>query len=148
MMLSYTQLDKATSVAFLFLNYLLQQRYNFSFDINKTYHLPLHPMKFFAFLMAIMVLSLSVMPCADYDFAMGNSKAKQELSKSDHQQDNPIQDACSPFCQCSCCTGFSISHLVATVLSAPTLASNPTSSFLPSDLIEVSYPIWQPPQSV
>ena len=46
-------------------------------------------MKIFAFLMAITVLALSVVPCADDADAMDNSKAKTELTKSTHQTDSP-----------------------------------------------------------
>lgn len=103
-------------------------------------------MKFFAFLMAIMVLALSVMPCADDANAMNNRKAKTELIKSSHQQDNPKSDECSPFCQCSCCAGFSVNHFVAEIATIPKYESNSASSFLPANVREVALPIWQPPQ--
>ncbi len=69
--------------------FAMQPCFKYCFVINKTYRLPLHPMKLFTFLMAIMVLTLSVMPCADDANAMDNSKAKTELTKSTHRQDSP-----------------------------------------------------------
>jgi len=105
-------------------------------------------MKFFALIMAILVLALSVMPCADNEALQGKEGAKTELSKTTKQQNYPIQDDCSPFCQCSCCAGFSINHLVASVATELYISGNPTSSFLPSEVINVSLPIWQPPQLV
>lgn len=103
-------------------------------------------MKIIAFIMAVMVLALSVMPCADDANAANSSKAKMELTKSTHQKDSPQNEACSPFCQCSCCTGFTINHFVATINVIPQYNTNPISSFLPSDVREVALPVWQPPQ--
>ncbi len=103
-------------------------------------------MKFFAFIMAFLVLALSVMPCAD-SYAMDN-KEKNEVSKSANQQDEDQQDECSPFCHCTCCAGFSVNHCIAAIATIPIYASNHLSSFLPSDIIGITSPIWQPPQLV
>jgi len=111
-------------------------------------HLSLHPMKFFALIMAILVLALSVMPCADNDTLQGKQGAKTELSKTAKQKDNPIQDDCSPFCHCACCAGFSINHTVAVLSKATAYAESHKTSFLPSEVIEIVSPIWQPPRSV
>jgi hypothetical protein len=54
-------------------------------------------MKFLALIMAILVLELSVMPCADSDEFHGKESAKTEISKTGEQRQNPIQDCCSPF---------------------------------------------------
>ena len=105
-------------------------------------------MKIFAFLMAIMVLALGVMPCADDANAMDNSKAKTELTKSTHQKDSPQSEACSPFCQCSCCAGFYINHFIASIIIIPLYGGNSSCRFLPADVNEVALPIWQPPQIV
>ena len=98
--------------------------------------------------MAFLVLALSVMPCADNEVLSGKEGAKTELAKTAHQQNNPVQDDCSPFCQCSCCAGFSINHFFAPVTTVPHPSCNATSSFLSSEVIEVSLPVWQPPRLV
>lgn len=105
-------------------------------------------MKILALIMAFLVLALSVMPCADSQVLAGKEGTTTELTKTGKQQNNPIQDDCSPFCQCSCCAGFSINHFVASVTTVQYLSDNPTNDFLPSEVIEVSLPIWQPPQIV
>ncbi len=116
--------------------------------INLDRHsLHLHPMKFFAFIMAVLVLALSVMPCADNGNAMYGGKAKTQITKQSQQDDNH-NDACSPFCTCSCCAGFSVNHFVASVTTIPKFTNHPASRFLPSEIIEVALPIWQPPQLV
>src|SRR5687767_3435406 len=69
------------------------------------------PVKCFAYIMAILVVALSCLPCADGGTTSG--KANTELVGGSEHEDDDHEDSCSPFCQCSCCAGFSISHLVA-----------------------------------
>ena len=89
---------------------------------------------------------MSVMPCADVN-AM-NSKAKAELTQPSHQHNNPLSDACSPFCLCSCCAGFSIIPHFTKIHAIDLLANIPACSFLPSEIIQIILPVWQPPQLV
>lgn len=101
-------------------------------------------MRFFAFIMAFIVLAMSTVPCADGAVAM--SKAKTEIQKTNHQQnDHPTRD-CSPFCSCSCCTGSPIPQYVAKLtLVKPELIRN-YKSLYSSPIKEISLSIWQPPQ--
>jgi MFS family permease len=112
------------------------------------YNLPLRPMKFFAFIMAFLVLALSVMPCADAGAAIYDGKAKSEITKTTDARGHTDADACSPFCYCACCASFSINHFIVSFNIIPPNVSNPISSFLPADVIEVALPVWQPPQIV
>jgi len=73
-------------------------------------------------------------------------KAKLEISKSHNQQGGDCSDACSPFCQCSCCAGFSINHFVASIIYIPPYESITKAAYLPSSVLDVALPIWQPPQ--
>ena len=103
-------------------------------------------MKFLAFIMAILVLALSLMPCADAN-AVHDSCAKTELTAATHQQHNQAPDGCAPFCHCMCCAGFTISHLSSfTIISL--IANKQKGSFLPSEVIDITLPVWQPPQLV
>jgi hypothetical protein len=104
--------------------------------------------KFFAFILAILVLALSMTPCADTGLIAKESKTKTEISKAtDHQSHNGT-DNCSPFCQCSCCAGFSLPHSIALVSVAMLLPEPVRTAHLPTNVIEISLPIWQPPQLV
>ena len=94
--------------------------------------------------MAILVLALSFLPCADD--AASSEQVKTELISTADQRDTDHEDACSPFCQCSCCAGFSISHLVAGIASEIKSYNRTYTSFGHSEIIEISFPIWQPPQ--
>lgn len=88
------------------------------------------------------------MPCADIS-AMNDSNAKTELKKaSQHHHQNQQRDACSPFCHCTCCAGFTVSHFPLQFTIIPIAASKQKSSFLPSAVIDITLPVWQPPQLV
>lgn len=105
-------------------------------------------MKIIAFIMAFVILALTVMPCADQDNAENDSRTKTELSKSNQQKDSPQQDDCSPFCHCTCCAGFSINHFIASISYLSPYQGKAVPAYLPSAVIEIALPIWQPPKLV
>lgn len=119
---------------------------HFAPDCVKRLSLP--PMKIFAFLMAVLVLALSVLPCADRNVT-GKSVGKTMIVKAAHPQEDSGDDDCSPFCQCSCCANFSIhcqpSAALAIVVPPQEVQ---TAGYPSSDILNVSLPIWQPPQLV
>jgi len=102
-------------------------------------------MKFFAFIMAVIVLALSCIPCCDVSATC--ERSKMEIKGS---QDNETQqgDVCSPFCACTCCAGFSINYKVPGIQSLPKLLDINYSPSYFSALIKIALPIWQPPQLV
>jgi hypothetical protein len=107
-------------------------------------------MKLFSTFMAILVIWLSCLPCAD--FALAKKAVEFEKSSSVSERHNESQDehsdSCSPFCQCMCCAGFSITHSTA-VLNEPVVRQNTHSaSYVLTNIHEISLPIWQPPQLV
>lgn len=95
-----------------------------------------------------MVLVLSCMPCADAASFLKSNKQKHETVKTAHQQEHENTDTCSPFCHCACCAGFSVNHTIAGVNAIVFYAEIPKTSFLPSKVIEIALPVWQPPQIV
>jgi hypothetical protein len=103
-------------------------------------------LKITAFILSIIVLVLSCMPCTDGGNSMG--KAKQEVVKSSHQQDYPKTDACSPFCSCSCCSGVPIPKVLAKLVLAKVEFKKQYYTFYSSSVKDVSLAIWQPPQLV
>jgi len=104
--------------------------------------------KIFAFIMAVLVLALSIMPCADKEAAFTKSRKNMETVKALHQQACPLNDDCSPFCQCSCCAGFSINHFIAAIPVLPVQTSISITQYLASKIAALALPIWQPPQLV
>jgi len=83
------------------------------------------------------------MPCADA--AAICEELKMEF-KEPVKNEAPHNDLCSPICQCSCCAGFSISHVIASVSPIALFSLKPISSFLSSKSIEVAFSFWQPPR--
>jgi hypothetical protein len=104
-------------------------------------------MKFLAFIIAFLFLGLSVLPCADEGFVMNTNNAKTAITgQHNHQQDQEHKDACSPFCHCTCCAGFSINHPFVSVSSLSVIESKIYTSWFSENLFEYSSSIWQPPQ--
>lgn len=100
-------------------------------------------MRLLGFILAILILALNFLPCAD-SCAIKGEKVKSEIT-TQHQGDDH-NDTCSPFCHCACCAGFSINHVVTALSSSPLISSKNFYSYLPDNLIEISLPIWQPPK--
>jgi len=103
-------------------------------------------MKIFAFLMAVMVLYLSILPCADDANAMAGKMAKTEFSASTNHQHGPKSDLCSHFCLCSCCAGFYLNHFISSIGIIPAYKQKPQPTPLPINITKISLPVWQPPQ--
>ena len=99
-------------------------------------------MKFIAFILAFIVLTLSCMPCADF---ASTCESTIEL-KAPHNEEAQHNDICSPFCHCACCSGFSINHSVISVAPVNLFSIKPTSTFLPPSSVEVAFSFWQPPR--
>lgn len=95
--------------------------------------------------MAFLVLALPVLPCAD-DGADADKSKTGIVKQNTHQEEQEHDDACSPFCHCTCCAGFSINHLFDAVSSLVIIDNKSYTSYLPDNLIAYSPPVWQPPQ--
>ena len=121
----------------------MQQRFKHLFVLNSINRLVLHPMKIFTFILAVIVLTLSCMPCADA--AATGMKSKLEIKKSLNNE-RQQSDFCSPFCICSCCAGFSINHTIPNIENLSKLHKiNYTLSYYQA-VIKISLPVWQPPK--
>lgn len=103
-------------------------------------------MKIFAFIMAFLVLAQSMLPCADQDLAVDGNKAKTEITKPAKQGNSAREDACSPFCHCTCCAGVSVNHLISSIDHLIPYGDKLITAFLPARTFEIALPIWQPPQ--
>ncbi|MDE1192707.1 MAG: hypothetical protein PW786_11295 [Arachidicoccus sp.] len=105
-------------------------------------------MRIFAYIFSIYLLALSAVPCRDIYKICPNNTIIKELSQSQNHEANR-DDACSPFCTCSCCN----------------LSANPKFTFLKIEITKlivvskITFPIqdfsfvsnyygniWQPPK--
>jgi len=98
--------------------------------------------------MAVIVLLQSWMPCNDAVFVIKDTTNKAAFSQAPQQNEPAHEEACSPFCQCACCAGFSVNHTIASVSSPFLSCKKAFASYLPDHLIAISNPVWQPPKSV
>ena len=106
-------------------------------------------MRIIVFVLAFIVLALSCLPCADGAYVLNVDKTKAELVKALTQQnEGDHNDACSPFCHCTCCAGFSINHIFTSVNSVNFLPAKNFTFYLQVNINEISLPVWQPPQLV
>ncbi len=106
-------------------------------------------MRLIVFILAVIVLSLTCLPCADGFYIIKSGKSKTAVAKVPTQEnDQDHNDACSPFCHCTCCAGFSINHVIASVNSLDHVGKINFVSSIKNAVIDISLPIWQPPQLV
>ncbi len=103
-------------------------------------------MKLFAAIMALVVIVQSIMPCTDK--AANFSKETKAVISSTENHNETTADACTPFCSCTCCAGFSINHSFASFNPISVTTNKILSAFLPANIIQVALPVWQPPQLV
>lgn len=105
-------------------------------------------MRFFTFIMAIMVLVLSCIPCAEAEAIASKNESKTlHIKKSDTQNLPFTSDICSPFCSCSSCLGFPITTTVSPSFSLLyTFGQKIYNAFYPQVISSISLSIWQPPK--
>lgn len=103
-------------------------------------------MKFFANIMSIYLLVLCCIPCNDKEECNINTNYKIS-SASNHSEHNHANEACSPFCNCTCCAAsafFSpLSYLTFFKFKISQVKYSIYKSTFRSDY---SFSIWQPPQ--
>lgn len=98
--------------------------------------------------MALMVLAFSMLPCAD-EGSFAEGKASYEAAQTMPQDsDGDHNDACSPFCICSCCAGFSVTAKMPAAVTVPAFFQTVFTSYIADRLYTIALPIWQPPQLV
>ncbi|MBO9632618.1 MAG: hypothetical protein J7578_05825 [Chitinophagaceae bacterium] len=100
-------------------------------------------MRLIGYIVAMLVILLGFVPCADTPGpADHQSSAIQQSDEHEHGE------YCSPFCHCSCCATISITHQVQELIIPMDPFTAPNASPYTAAVLEVSIPIWQPPQLV
>lgn len=103
---------------------------------------------FLGYIMAFMVLAFSLLPCADGAPAVEGKASHELVKKMPQHSDGDNNDACSPFCICSCCTGFSITAKLLVPFTITPFVETAFTFYIPDRLYSIAFPIWQPPQLV
>ncbi len=100
-----------------------------------------------ALILSILVLAFSAIPCAD-----GDSFAKTDAGQYDLTQSQPSdedhEDACSPFCICTCCAAFSVAYTFPALSVYVINYKLNHASFYEAGTQSISLPVWQPPQLI
>jgi hypothetical protein len=104
-------------------------------------------MRLFSLILAVIVLFLNTFTCTDgLEHVRENSV---EFSNCNHQSSHEEhKDTCSPFCQCACCavTCIVYDNLVFHPHYIAIFPSELVSLSRDESLLDISLPIWQPPQ--
>lgn len=69
--------------------------------------------------------------------------AAAQNQPEDHHRD---ADACSPFCTCACCASVNFKALHSPDTKIPLGLNSKNAIVIPSEIVDISLPIWQPPQ--
>ena len=104
-------------------------------------------MKFLAFILSIIVLALTCVPCTDAEgLTMHSGKNDASITKANCPFGADQRDDCSPFCTCNCCAGFSIHNNITSLSSIEIYTKLQFATYLPANTAEISLPVWQPPR--
>lgn len=106
-----------------------------------------------AFILAVLVLALSLFPCNDPEAQIAPaSEANSAIVMNAGVDDNyPAHhhDLCSPFCTCSCCSGITLpAPLALNVPQGFRYVKRPTAVYIQPRTEAITVPVWQPPQLV
>lgn len=109
----------------------------------------LHKMRLSIYILSLYLLALAVIPCSDVAYT---STVMQDLvvtSTSGHNDpNNDINDICSPFCQCTCCSITATSKFTSLKLqlAKPAMPSSTYPVWKASFVSNYYGNIWQPPK--
>ncbi|TKC08703.1 DUF6660 family protein [Pedobacter frigoris] len=106
-------------------------------------------MRALAIFCVIVVMVLNMVPCADaHDHA--DAPIALSFSSSDHAKSHeaPLEDACTPFCHCSCCASSIVLKLVADLNPPFSIHQTSIAMHFEGRSIAVSHSVWQPPKLV
>ena len=112
-------------------------------------------MRLIASILAIYILLLSCLPCADAETTAGvpvmtaTEAAHNGSTNNPHGHHDTAPDLCSPFCHCSCCVVFTIVSNAVIIPVQPAALHTPVlPGYCHTHTNSISLPVWQPPRSV
>jgi len=106
----------------------------------------LFAVKFFSWLVCLIVIVVSFTPCKDFV----NAKVSQttSVSEADHADDHNslANDDCSPFCVCCCCSTPTVVTQTLLTNTAISIVSVEYSDVAPGHITPADPSVWQPPK--
>ena len=101
-------------------------------------------MKYIAFILSLLIFSMSVSPCSDW-YTCDDNQTTELSPQHDHSQDTT--DHCTPFCICSCCgVSFTIAKLKITPKDFSTPIFSPNFYYNSNHSFDYFGNVWQPPK--
>ena len=85
-----------------------------------------------------------LVPCSDVSIMEGNAKYNAVKSTTDNHRNKT--DECSPFCSCACCSLLTLAQTLTVIAFHPPIHPPVYTEYRQGEFINVSIPIWQPPQ--
>jgi hypothetical protein len=101
-------------------------------------------MKLIAYILALYVVTLTILPCIDGN--EGNGSIKTELSSNKSHTDHNELDHCSPFCSCSCCSSPVVFQNAIVALDFYSIVQKAIPEYKASYISSTHRSIWQPPK--
>lgn len=104
-------------------------------------------MKVIRLLFALYILAIAVYPCGDVDTCVDEQKVG--IAVVEHENHSTTeQDACSPFCICSCCASHVQIRGIATLRMTNAIHNTTISTlYIEKPFLENGHSIWQPPRA-
>lgn len=103
-----------------------------------------------AFILSVLILSLNCFPCNDQNDVCCEQKSHSSEKQTPCGDTSESEESCSPFCQCSCCSAFSmVSASLNIENTGIEIAQNRVyTDYFQISTLEIALPIWQPPQLI
>ncbi|WP_233549841.1 DUF6660 family protein [Flavobacterium sp. 102] len=108
-------------------------------------------MKIVNYILSIIIVILSSMPCADMEVGNSACSRVEFASKQDNHSHSNKNDLCPPFCVCNCCGAQILNFSPGINVTFPQLTSIihiPLPSYISEFTSNFYGSIWQPPQII
>lgn len=101
-------------------------------------------MRILSLICMLVVMALNCVPCAD----VHNDEVAQTSVSSDEggHHDFPVEDNCTPFCQCGCCGSHVITVIPHYAAEALVIIGKGSLFYTSKHFPNVGQSIWQPPR--
>lgn len=105
-------------------------------------------MRALAIFCVIVVMVLNMVPCADAHDHVDAPPVAVSFSSAEKSHEAPLEDACTPFCHCSCCASSIVLKLVVGLTPPFSIHQTSIATHFEGRSIAVSLSVWQPPKLV
>jgi hypothetical protein len=103
-------------------------------------------MKYISFILAFMVLILSIAPCFMEDNCL--EQTYQTANSQEQDNDDCGKDCCSPFFSCNTCTGFVLTTFHFSVTHSVKEPQRKLGTMPTPPVSDFPFSVWHPPQLV